>query len=202
MKYKNIFLNDSLFQKDPDINSDHTLNENMEYFQNNYPENFFYIDRFPRLVNDFDKYSQLEVFYSQDGDNDVYKSEEKKFISVISKLWVYSETVVESSIYSEDDITIQSEEHPEDPFFLEEFKTEELVNITNIEKLTGVLKLALRGKIWACLIINDLSIVIWCNDLLLGVYFEDSAKYKPLVQSICTTEGLYLRSFTEGDSME
>lgn len=197
MKYKNIILNDSLFEKDPSIDSENTLIENIEYFQNSYPESFYYIDRFPRLVNDFDKYSQLEVSFSHDGDNDFYRAEEKKFISVISKLWIYSETLVESSIHSEDDITLQLEDYPIVPGFFKEFKTEELIRITDLEKLTGVLRLALRGNIWACLIMNDLSIVIWCNDLIFGVYFGDSNKYKPLVEKICTTEGLYLRSLTE-----
>lgn len=197
IKYKNIILNDCLFEKDPGIDSENTLIENIEYFQNNYPESFYYIDRFPRLVNDFDKYSQSEVTFSHDGDNDFYRVEEKKFISVISKLWIYSETVVESSIHSEDDITLQLEGYPIVPCFFQEFKTEELIRITDLEKLTTVLRLALRGKIWVCLIMNDLSIVIWCNDLIFGVYFGDSNKYKPLVGKICTTEGLYLRSLTE-----
>lgn len=199
MKYKNIRLNDGLFQKDPSIDSEHTLNESMECFQNEFPESFCYIDRFPRLIDEFDKYSQLEVFYSQEGNNDLYKSEEKKFISVISKLWVYSETIIESSIHSEEDTTLQLDDYQEDPLFLKEFKTTELVCVTNMEKLTGVLKLALRGKISTYLIINDLSIVIWCNDLVLSVYFGDSKKYKSLVHTICTTEGLYLRALTEED---
>ncbi|GFN31072.1 hypothetical protein [Paenibacillus xylaniclasticus] len=196
MRYKNIVLNDNWFYKDPGINSENTLIESMEDFQNNYPENFYFIDRFPHLVHDFDKYSQMELYYSNSGNNDSYKSEENKFLAVISKLWVYGETIVESSIHSEEDASLQLEDS-QDPSYFNEFKTEDLVCVTDAKKLASVLKLALRGKIWVCFIMNDLSIIVWCNDLVCGVYFGEAAKSKPLVQNICTTEGLYLRPITE-----
>ncbi|MED1799659.1 hypothetical protein [Brevibacillus porteri] len=71
------------------------------------------------------------------------------------------------------------------------------MKIKNLHDFELFLELGLREKVSTVFVFEDMKICVWSNfDFTLPLYSDDD-KYTELLQTICTTEGIYLRSLTD-----
>lgn len=162
-----------------------------------YNEKLYQMDAFPTAIRMDKKFPQLEVFYTNDdryGFNHLYFEEEKKCLSVLSKLWAYSSIFLESDIIPK--VTLLPNEVLEDEklkSIMQLFSKEDLTSIDDWKILRYLFSLSLKDYISVCIYFVELKIIIWLKGLCVTLYICDKEQ-ENFVKTICMTEGLYLRN--------
>lgn len=174
-----------------------------DYIINNEKEKAYYIDKFPVLIKNFNKYSKLEICYDDVLDNKIlletYNRHENMLKSVLEKLWAISSLVIYTSLKYENidllkDIVDQSEKDILETFYDEcKQSNERFILVDNYDVLNIVVKLSAREKIFSLLIFKDIKSIVWLNGLTAPVYLDDD--FTTLIDKICLTEGVYLRKY-------
>ena len=193
-----------------DILNSFTLNYPAEFnifesIRNDFPDRCYYLDRFPLLITKPEIYNQVEVFFDGATNDNLlkeYLAEETKIKYVIKKMWCYNNHVfVQTSLLQ--DSFLHKAISLNKKSTLSELKTElskqdgdMLFELNNISYLDVLLELGLRERTSSIFIFTTFKTIVWTNDLVMPIYIGDD-NYKPLVQEICTTEGVYLRPFKE-----
>ncbi|QDX91999.1 hypothetical protein C2W64_01039 [Brevibacillus laterosporus] len=168
-------------------------------FDKQYSQKMYRLDRFPTLIQDWEKHRQLVVFFDKRKEPEEqcdYLEIERKFLRVIKNLWTCSRIFVESSIHYDNIF----------PKWANQNKVKELqkkFNANNIEIIEGVeweeleflLILNFRNYISTCLSFVDLNLIIWPGDFACPTYLRDEAN-RELLEKICNVEGLYLYPLT------
>ena len=162
-----------------------------------YKSKMFRIDNFPKTISIEGRYHQLELFFDEENKDPLFFEKEKNFLMVLSKLWAYSSTYVESNIRFKDDDFLQ-EILDEEQYKLAKqiFSKEDIILCDDWETLKFLLTLSLRDYISTCIYLADLKIIIWVKGLCSVVYLCNK-NHEDFVRTICTTEGLYLYSIDE-----
>jgi hypothetical protein len=172
-----------------------------EYIEKIRPGQVYTVDRFPLLVKNGGKYSQLEVFFDGIGkatfSKKVFEKEEEKFINCIHKIWVYNDVYADCSYFDVNMDTIKKTINKDEFSIFEKIldkmsKSERYVNIDNLKHLDVLLKLCFRERIYMPIIFMDYKIILWSNGLMCPLYFDD-INIKDTINEICKSEGLFLR---------
>lgn len=181
---------------------DTLLLEHFEDFQQNFSIHCYYIDRFPVVVESFDAYSQLEVYFDAVEQMklslELYQQEEQKLINVVKKLFVYNSPVFVETLLGDVDLEDQEFLKPNELNRLRELQQEVkysggFLNLSKVNDLELFIKLGLRERVSSVLYLSNFKTIIWITSgLVIPAYIHDS-KNKGLLQMICTTEGVYLR---------
>lgn len=168
------------------------------------PDNCYFIDRFPMVVESNEKYSQLEIFYDAvlDGNlsAEMYHKEEEKMKNIIKKLWAYSLVKVETYLtYEEETGKIESIIKKNKIPLVNELKKiagEDLFIVDDINYLDILLELGLRDRVHSVFIFSDMKIIAWTNGFEILLYMGD-LKNKEMIEKIVCTEGMYLRPYNK-----
>ncbi|WP_285398058.1 hypothetical protein [Lysinibacillus sp. fls2-241-R2A-57] len=167
--------------------------EKEEEIYTKYPENFLIIDRFPMIISkSMEWFAPLDVCFSQNKQTPKEFFEvEKKFINTLTILSCYSSLLVQSSYYfSERKIPDFFTNEEKD--YLLKMKDHPFIQIISPKELSNYLKLSLRGYEQTIIYLPELKIIAWVNELIVSVFVQDE-KYRKLIDTISSTEGLYLR---------
>ncbi|ADL51064.1 hypothetical protein [Clostridium cellulovorans] len=175
-----------------------------DYLCSREPEKCFYIDRFPQLINDFNKYQQEEMFYEQVKNNKIsekrFYAEELKFINILKKLWLYNSVIGETNFCEIEDKIIKEALNYGSDNNMNLFKDklmrgkEQSFTLEENNLLEIIAKLGVRECVYSTLIFLDYKIVINVYSMCFQVYIDDLSKLSLIREVICT-EGLYLRSY-------
>jgi cyclophilin family peptidyl-prolyl cis-trans isomerase len=140
----------------------------------NYPQQCFYIDRFPLLVENFEKYEKEELYYEKVINNEVseefFMIQESKFVNVMKKMWLYNEVLFQTELL----------EVPND--------------IKNGKQLDSLIKLAVRESAYSKMFFLDQKIIVIAYGMCFQVYLHDLSSLQ-FINTIVSTEGLYLRPY-------
>jgi hypothetical protein len=140
----------------------------------NYPQQCFYIDRFPLLVENFEKYEKEELYYEKVINNEVseefFMIQESKFVNVMKMMWLYNQVLVQTELL----------EVPND--------------IENAKHLDSLIKLAVRESAYSKMFFLDQKIMVIAYGMCFQVYLHDLSSLQ-FVNTIVSTEGLYLRPY-------
>lgn len=159
-----------------------------------YRKNMFSVDAFPKVIPIEGRFPQLEIFYRDDdkyGMNHLYFEEEKKHLSVLSKLWPYSSILVESNVHYDPalpDTIIRTEQFQS---LKKIFEEKPLITIEEWVLLKYLFALGLKNYISICIYFIDLKVIVWLGSLRMNLYISNKEQ-EDFVRNICTTEGLYL----------
>jgi len=169
----------------------------------NFPERCYDLDRFPLHIKNNAKYSQLEVYYDlavrSKKYSSIYMEEERKIKELFKKTWVYNSTFVYTDL---SECNIRHLKKVVDPMKYEclkrlrrrlRYNKDSFITIDKSDDLEMLVELSLREKIWVIYVFSEFKVIVWRNDLSMPIYLGNS-KYKELFQTMCTTEGLYLRN--------
>lgn len=173
-----------------------------------FPEECYDLDRFPLYINNNKKYNQVETYYDltmrKSQHIEVYMGEVRKIKELFKKTWLYNNTIVYTNL-SECNIrqlrkVLESEKFERLKQLRKRlrYSNGDFKTINQIKDLEVLLELSLSGRIWVVYIFLEFKLIIWSNDLIMPLYLGNS-KYKKMFQTMCTTEGLYLRKDKEID---
>ncbi|MET4562692.1 hypothetical protein ABIA69_003883 [Lysinibacillus parviboronicapiens] len=176
------------------INFDSTgLLEKEEELYTMYPEDFLILDRFPMIINkSMEWFAPLDICFSPNEETPKEFFEvEKKFINTLTNLSCYSSLWIQSSFY------FSQRELPdfftnEEKDYLLKMKDNPFIKIISPKELSNFLKLSLRGYEQTTIYLPDLNIIAWVNELVVSVFVKDK-NYRKLIETISSTEGLYIR---------
>jgi len=175
--------------------------DRFEYLFLSEPENCFYIDRFPLLINDFGKFEQQEISYdkvvSHETPLDIFKAEEIKYVNIIKKLWLYNQIIVETNFLQVDDKTLKNYlENENDIIGLRNIlqQTQDNIVLENSNNLDLLVRLGTKEKVYSILVLLDFKMVVSLHSTCFLVYLKDISKVQ-LIKEIACTEGLYLRPY-------
>jgi len=178
-----------------------------EYLQEHYPENFFFIDKFPFIVSPKNarKFDQVDVFYQEvlqgKADNKDFVFVENKYIEVITKLWLYNDVFVEIDI---SDVKIEKIEKQIDKSLhhclkslLKKYTKTSCLKITKKNELKLLVQLACRDVFYVAFCFKNFQILAMSTFSCFALYINDLTK-KSGVEKIVNVEGLYLRAGKTG----
>lgn len=182
---------------------DNSKDENIfEYLEAVKPNNCYFIDRFPLLIDDFNKYQQEEIYYekvlNKEISKEYYQSEERKFINVIKKLWLYNNVIIDTNfldikfnnvkryIEASDSNTIYNLQRK-----LYQLNSE-FFTLDDIEELNLLVKLGMREQVYSIFTFLDYGIIVETYGMCFQVYLNDLLNLE-ITKNIICTEGLYLR---------
>lgn len=161
------------------------------------PHRRFLVDRFPVVLR-YPLSDQLELFYD-DAKNEerklaYYLEEEKRFIEVMKRFWSLSPVYIQSNLPDRDlerlKIIVEDCESLEKAY--QDASRCTIYQIESYEQIDILMRLSLREKIHACFVFPEIRMMVRTNGLVLELYMGDQTN-KELVQTICSTHGLYLR---------
>lgn len=168
-----------------------------------YPQNCYVIDQYPMVVEDNEKYKQLEIFHAAvlNGEIsvDIYKKEEDKLKNVMRKLWAYNLLKVETNIIEKSNSSVVQAINPQKLYLIDELKnriTNNDLTIDNVEYLDLLVELGARERVYSCFVFHDFKVIAVTNALDMPIFIAD-LNMKALIEKIVTTEGLYLRPYIE-----
>lgn len=198
METANLFIKDIFNKWGIDLPNDEFL---LEYLQKEYPDNFFFIDRFPFAAGM--KHGQVDIFYqnamNKKADNKTYIDMEKKYIKTIILLWLYNEVFLFSDIK---DIAIKKAKKKIDYKYYSIYKNiikKDIINENNPirqkEELEMYVQLATRDLINVIFYFKGYEMIIVPLWSCYGVYLNDIS-VKNTLEKIVNTEGLYLRNLS------
>ncbi|MGY3187409.1 hypothetical protein [Lysinibacillus sp. TE18511] len=167
--------------------------EKEEDIYTKYPGDFLIIDRFPMIINkSMEWFAPLDFCFSQNEQTPKEFFEvEKKFINTLTILSSYSSLWVQSSYYFSQGEVPDFFTNEEKEYLLK-MKDNPFIQIISPKELNNYLKLSLRGYEQTIIYLPELKIIAWVNELIVSVFVQDK-KYRKLIETICLTEGLYLR---------
>lgn len=193
---------------DPNRDSDSStvLLEHSEIVFEKFSSQSLIIDRFPRIIEDNFKFSALNVNFSMVEDKqalkELYMKEEEKYQRLFKLLWAHDSVWVETSLRTENAERIKEVLHDETKerrvITLQDTLNEgdtDYLKVDHVADLEVLLELGLRETVSTVFVFEKLKICIWSNyDLNMPAYIG-TLDSQELLQTIATTEGLYLRPF-------
>jgi hypothetical protein len=182
-----------------------TQNENdiFDFLTLTYPQHCYYIDRFPLLVKNFEKYEKEELYYEKVLDKNVSKEsftiQESKFVNVMKKMWLYNEVLVQTDLFEVPDEKIVRvlDENNSTMFSLKEMiisKKSDTTILENAIHLDFLIKLAVRETVYSKMFFLDHKIMVIAYGMCFQVYMHDLSTLQ-FIKTIVSTEGLYLRPY-------
>ncbi|WP_289142352.1 hypothetical protein [uncultured Brevibacillus sp.] len=193
---------------EPDNMCATSLLEHSHLVADRFPENSFYLDRFPLQIKDQSAFEKVNIFFDKTDDFPdllpLYLREEEKFKQVLRKLWVYNSVWIETSLPSvNEEIVVDTLNSDSQKIRLKEIHSQlkasgsKSMKLANLHDFEIFVELGLREKVSTVFIFEDMKICVWSNfDFSLPLYSKDE-KYTQLLQKICTTEGIFLRSLND-----
>lgn len=180
-----------------------TDNDMFDCLTSTYPQNCYYIDRFPLLVKSFHKYEQEELYYKKVLDKEVSKElfiiEELKFVNVLKKLWLYNQVYAQTDLAEipndkicnmlNENIDIikglkkNAESSKDNPMILD--------NVNHLELLA---KLSIKEGVYSKIFFLDQKFIVIAYGMCFQLYLHDLSSLQ-LLKTITSTEGLYLRPY-------
>lgn len=178
-----------------------------EQFENTRPEQVYLIDSFPAPIR-YPASEVLEIYYDHKQKGPIkdgyYLQQEERFIEVMKRLWAISPVFIQTDLHTRLDfikvpieelkknltghkanllnrIIKETKQHQDNLFAFEQF-----------EEINLIARMSLREKISSCFVFPDIRVIIWTNSLAFKIYIYEKSN-KDLIQTICTTHGLYLR---------
>lgn len=178
-----------------------------EQFENTRPEQVYLIDSFPAPIR-YPASEVLEIYYDHKQKGPIkdgyYLQQEERFIEVMKRLWAISPVFIQADLHTRLDfikvpieelkknltghkanllnrIIKETKQHQDNLFAFEQF-----------EEINLIARMSLREKISSCFVFPDIRVIIWTNSLAFKIYIYEKSN-KDLIQTICTTHGLYLR---------
>lgn len=178
-----------------------------EQFENTCPEKVYLIDSFPVPIR-YPASEVLEIYYDHKQEGPIkdgyYLQQEERFMEIMKRLWAISPVFIQTDLHTRlDFIKVPIEE-------LKKNLTDHEANLLNgiikktkqhqdnlvafeqFEEINLITQMSLREKISSCLVFPDIRVIIWTNSLAFKIYIYEKSN-KDLIQTICTTHGLYLR---------
>lgn len=178
--------------------------DRFEYLCSIQPENCYFIDRFPLLIKDFEKYQQEEIFYdkvlNKEISEETFKSEEAKFVNVIKKLWLYNPVFLETNLLEIENKTVEKIFVPEHSVIINSLKDmlrqsrDRSISLEDSAYLDLLIRLGTRETVYSTLAFLDYKMVVIGYSMCFQVYLNDLSKLQ-LIKEIVSTEGLYLRPY-------
>lgn len=178
-----------------------------EQFENTYPEKVYLIDSFPTPMR-YPASEILEIYYDHNQEGPIsdkyYLQHEERFIEVIKRLWAMSPVLIQTNLHTLlDFVGTPIEELQKNLTTLESNLLNEIIKKTKpdqdniitfneFKEIKLITQMSLREKISSCFVFPDIKVIIWANSLALKSYVVEKSN-KDLLQTICTTHGLYLR---------
>lgn len=164
-----------------------------------YPQNFYVIDQYPVVIEDNNKYKQLEIYYDAvlNGEIsiDVYKKEEDKLKNVMRKLWAYNFLEIETNLPEKNNNSIMKSIDHQKINLINTLKNKMAKGediIDSVELLDVLVELGARERVYSCFVFHDFKIIAVTNALDMPIFISDLSM-KNLIEKIVTVEGLYLR---------
>ncbi|MBH0328663.1 hypothetical protein ABH14_02395 [Brevibacillus brevis] len=191
-----------------DIECDTALLDHSHLVAERFPQKSFTLDRFPLQIKNQTVFEQVNIFFDMTNDNPTlihsYLREEEKFKQVFRKLWAYNSVWIETTLPNVNvEIAAVALDSENKKIRVKEIHSElkasdsMSMKINNLHDFELFLELGLREKVPTVFIFEDMKICVWSNfDFSLPLYSGDD-KYTELLQRICSTEGIYLRSLTD-----
>lgn len=167
-----------------------------ERVRQEFPENFMGIDRFPATVQDNERYAQLEVSYEPGHANPAYDTLEKRFLEVLELLWAYGPAHAETQRPYEDSLEGLAPPLRETVERLLRRPAHEPLPLTPVNELRefrDLVLLGLRGVVPSVFVFPTRRLVLWQNEVGFSQVHLGDLAYKPTLQTLCMTSGLYLR---------
>ncbi|GEB33188.1 hypothetical protein [Brevibacillus parabrevis] len=193
---------------EPDNMCETFLLEHSHLVADRFPENSFYLDRFPLQIKDQSAFEKVNIFFDKTVDDpnllSLYLREEEKFKQVLRKLWVYNSVWIETALPSvNEEIVVDTINSDTQKIRAKEIHSQLKASGSNSMKLANLhdfeilVELGLREKVSTVFIFENMKICVWSNfDFSLPVYSKDE-KYTQLLHRICTTEGIFLRPLND-----
>jgi hypothetical protein len=176
-----------------------------EYLMQLKPNNISYIDQCPFSVGE--KHSQIELIFQEVIDGNLSESDfldiEKKHRNIMVKLLLYNDLFVESKMFKDLDVE-KIYDKIEKKYYtkIKELKNNyfdsetNFIKIDNKIELESLVQLSLREIIDTSFYFSDYQMIIVPSFSCFIVYFND-LENKHILKNIVTTEGLYLREYSE-----
>ncbi|MEK4497111.1 hypothetical protein [Ureibacillus sp. FSL W8-0352] len=89
-------------------------------------------------------------------------------------------------------VIVEIDKNLEEPATFKKIKDYLFIQVNNPIELACLLKLSLRGYEQTIIYLPELKVIAWVNELIVSLYYQDE-KSRKLIETITTTEGLYLR---------
>ncbi|MFS0916807.1 hypothetical protein [Brevibacillus sp. 179-C 1.1 NHS] len=190
------------------IECDTALLDHSHLVAERFPQKIFNLDRFPLQIKNQTVFEQVNIFFDMTDDNPTliqsYLREEEKFKQVFRKLWAYNSVWIETTLPNVNvEMAADALDSENKKIRVKEIHSQlkasgsKSMKINNLHDFELFLELGLREKVSTVFIFEDMKICVWSNfDFSLPLYSDDD-KYTELLQRICTTEGIYLRSVTD-----
>lgn len=168
------------------------------------PQKCFYIDRFPLLIEHFEKYAQEELYYKKTINNknliDLFKKEELKFINIMKKIWLYNTALIQTNLIESLNDINNGPLNGNDLSFrnIEKIIKNSMDNAMIIEgtnQLDLLVKLSVREILYSELVFLEQKILVIAYGMCFQLYVEDLSIIH-LLSKIISTEGLYLRPYS------
>lgn len=167
-----------------------------ERVRQEFPENFMGIDRFPSTVQDNERYAQLEVSYAPGHSNPAYDALERRFLEVLELLWAYGPALAETQRPYEDSLEGLApplRETVEQLLRRPEREPLPLSPVDDLREFRSLAVLGLRGIVPSVFVFPERRLVLWQNGVSFSQVHLGDLAYKPMLQTLCMTSGLYLR---------
>ncbi|TKI59048.1 hypothetical protein E8L90_28665 [Brevibacillus antibioticus] len=190
-----------------DIECDTALLDHSHLVAERFPQKSFNLDRFPLQIKNQTVFEQVNIFFDRTDDNPTlisYLREEEKFKQVFRKLWAYNSVWIETTLPNVNvEMAANALDSENKKIRVKEIHLQlkasgsKSMKINHLHDFELFLELGLREKVSTVFVFEDMKICVWSNfDFTLPLYSDDD-KYTELLQRICTTEGIYLRSLTD-----
>ena len=175
--------------------------EFLKYLYDNKNDSIYHIDRFPTLVENIEKFDQINIFYQEVLENKVTKKDfldiELKYRNFMNKLWLYNKVFVNFSASSESYAPLSKIVDKEYAKYLDIFKSkiskEKTFEITEKNELEFWVQIAFRDVADVTFYLKDYQAIIMPNyDCIFDIYLENQEFYK-IIKDIVNSEGLFLR---------
>jgi hypothetical protein len=196
-KIKNIPINDLLKCFNISILDD---TEIIDFLSDN--GEAFNLDLFPFIIDDYQKYNQVEIFYQRYLDGDLTKQEfetnEQKYHQFIKTLWLYNDVYVQVAIDSIEfkerqnyiNKTIKLKRNNE--FLLQAAENFKIANLVDsLKNLDSLLLIATREISHVLFYFMDFKLIIGLFGCSAIIYFGDQSMYAEVLD-IARHNQLYL----------
>ena len=167
-----------------------------EYLLKNYPDKSFYIDKFPLSVENAHKFNQVDVFFQKvkgKALRDKFLLMEKKYINVLTKLWLYNQVFVGATIHMDEDFKKIDKKYVKGYQKLQlRLKQSGLAEITDKKELDYLIQLGTRDIAEIAFYCKEYELIIIPSWSCFIIYFNNLSKFK-IVKDIVESEGMFLR---------
>lgn len=174
----------------------------IEYLQNHYPHNVYFIDQTP--FSSDEKHLQIELLFQEVLEGKVQKSKfeiyENKFTNILSILWLYNDVLSSSNIYN---VKIKGKHKKIEKILLrnysqlkKNFKTSSILKINNLKDLELLVQLGLRNLVFTEFYFSGYEVLVVPSWSCFIIYCHNLENIKN-IEKIVNVQGLFLRPCKE-----